>query len=68
MILSGDVWSGARFGADPMPRDGGTSPVVAVLDKLVESAEERRYLYQLVACLRMMLSCVVLVDMPYRVN
>lgn len=55
-----------RFGADPQPRDGGTSPVIAVLDKLAES-ERRSYVYQLVACLRIMLSCLVLVEMPYRV-
>lgn len=56
-----------RFGADPMPRDGGSSPVVAILDKLLESPG-RRYLYQLVSCLNILLSCITLIDMPYRVK
>lgn len=49
-----------------MPQDGGISPIVAVLDKLTESAGSH-YLYQLVACLRIMLSCVTTIEMPYRV-
>lgn len=59
----------SRYGADPMPLDGGTSAIVAVLDKLLESTSppRRSYLYQLVSCLNIVLSSVTMIDMPYRV-
>lgn len=55
------------YGADPRPQDGGTSPVIAILDKLMES-EHRSYVYQLVSCLRIILSCLAIVEMPFRVR
>lgn len=59
-----------RYGADPMPCDGGTSAIIAILDKLLESSSppRRSYLYQLVSCLNILLSSVTIIDMPYRVR
>lgn len=55
-----------RYGAEPNPADGGISPVMALLDKLVESPK-RRYLYQLVSCLQIILRAVPIIEMPFKV-
>lgn len=55
-----------RYGAEPSPIDCGITPVVALLDKLVESPN-RRYLYQLVSCLRILLRAISIIEMPFKV-
>ncbi|XP_055620669.1 uncharacterized protein LOC129764978 [Toxorhynchites rutilus septentrionalis] len=54
-----------RHGADPTPADGGSSPIVSILDKLLEY-ESRGYPYQLVSCLRLLLRCTIMVELPYK--
>ncbi|KAJ6640084.1 hypothetical protein Bhyg_12833, partial [Pseudolycoriella hygida] len=54
-----------RYGAEPNPNDGGLSPVLALLDKLVESPK-RRYLYQLVSCLKILLRAISIIEMPFK--
>ncbi|XP_037922004.1 uncharacterized protein LOC119658603 isoform X3 [Hermetia illucens] len=53
-----------RYGADPAPPDGGSCPVIALLDKLME--KERRYTYQLVSCLQILLRNITTIEMPYK--
>lgn len=53
-----------RYGAEPSPPDGGSSPVISLLDKLLE--KERRYTYQLVSCLQILLKNISLIEMPYK--
>ncbi|XP_035777442.1 uncharacterized protein LOC118458754 [Anopheles albimanus] len=59
-----------RHGADPgCPDDGaGTSPVLAVLDKLSECERPLGYPYQLVSCLRLLLRALTLIELPYKPN
>ncbi|XP_053695659.1 uncharacterized protein LOC128743156 [Sabethes cyaneus] len=54
-----------RHGADPNPDDGGASPVISILDKLLEY-ESRAYPYQLVSCLDLLLRCTIMVELPYK--
>ncbi|XP_037026489.1 uncharacterized protein LOC119067538 [Bradysia coprophila] len=54
-----------RYGAEPSPTDGGIPPVLALLDKLVESPK-RRYLYQLVSCLKILLRTISIIEMPFK--
>ncbi|KAI9584460.1 uncharacterized protein LOC119635123 [Glossina fuscipes] len=53
-----------RYGAEPNPPDGGSSAVLALLDKLTENG--RNYLYQNVSCLQILLRNIPLVEMPYK--
>lgn len=53
-----------RYGAEPLPPDGGSSTVIALLDKLME--KERRYTYQIVSCLHILLRNIPLIEMPFK--
>ena len=55
-----------RFGADPKPYDGGIIPVIAVLNKLLDY-DDRRYPYQLEACLKILMRAIPYIEMPYKV-
>ncbi|EDS45085.1 conserved hypothetical protein [Culex quinquefasciatus] len=54
-----------RHGADPNPDDGGAPPIISLLDKLREN-ENRSYPYQLVSCLKLLLTCTVMIELPYK--
>ncbi|XP_029710581.1 uncharacterized protein LOC109427438 [Aedes albopictus] len=54
-----------RHGADPNPDDGGSSPIISLLDKLREY-ENRSYPYQLVSCLKLLLRCTIMIELPYK--
>lgn len=56
-----------RHGANPVPFDGGISPVLAILDKLMEY-EDKVYPYQLCACLNLLLLAIPFIELPYKVN
>lgn len=70
-----EVWSNLnslnllsiRHGANPVPFDGGISPVLAILDKLMEY-EDKVYPYQLCACLNLLLLAIPFIELPYKVN
>lgn len=57
-----------RFGANPNPLDGGTPPVLAVMEKLMEFEESGSYPYQLVSCLKLLLLAIPFVELPYKVS
>lgn len=57
-----------RHGANPSPHDGGISPVLALLDKLVEFNETGSYPYQLVSCLKILLLALPFIELPYKVK
>ncbi|XP_059620934.1 uncharacterized protein LOC132264673 [Phlebotomus argentipes] len=54
-----------RYGANPNPTDGGSSAIIALLDKLLES-KDRRYPYQLEACLKILMRAVPFIDLPFK--
>lgn len=54
-----------RHGANPTPDDGGASPIISILDKLLEY-EKRSYPYQLVSCLNLLLRCTAMIELPYK--
>ncbi|XP_063704655.1 uncharacterized protein LOC134834058 [Culicoides brevitarsis] len=54
-----------RYGASPNPFDDGLPPVIALFDKLIEY-QDRRYPYQLDACLRLLLKTLSFVEMPFK--
>lgn len=56
-----------RFGADPTPSDDGIPPVYALLEKLAETQQNHRYLFQLVSCLRILLKTIPSIDIPFLV-
>lgn len=56
-----------RYGASTHPSDGGTLPVIAILDKLMESPT-RKYQHQLNACLKIILKTLPQIEMPYKVT
>lgn len=56
-----------RHGANPSPLDGGTSPVLALMDKLVEFEETGSYPYQVVSCLKILLLAIPFIELPYKV-
>ncbi|XP_030564023.1 uncharacterized protein LOC115764883 isoform X1 [Drosophila novamexicana] len=53
-----------RYGAAPQPPDGGTSVIIALLDKLIENG--RNYSYDLVLCLKILLRNVSMIEMPFK--
>ncbi|XP_060645794.1 uncharacterized protein LOC132784288 [Drosophila nasuta] len=53
-----------RYGAAPQPPDGGTSVIIALLDKLIENG--RNYSYELVLCLKILLRNVAMIEMPFK--
>lgn len=59
-----------RFGANPSPQDDGSNPIIALLDKLVESGDQhnRSYSLQLVSCLKILIRATPVVDLPYKVR
>jgi ankyrin repeat and SOCS box protein 17 len=57
-----------RHGANPFPNDGGSSTVLALMDKLLEYEESKSYPYQLVSCLRIIISSIPSVEMPFKVS
>ncbi|XP_055683156.1 uncharacterized protein LOC129790022 [Lutzomyia longipalpis] len=54
-----------RYGANPNPMDGGSNPIIALLDKLLES-EDGRYPYQLESCLKILMRAVPFIDLPFK--
>lgn len=54
-----------RYGANPNPPDGGSSAVLALLDKLTENG--RNYVYQNVSCLQILLRNIPMIELPYKV-
>lgn len=57
-----------RYGANPSPSDGGTSPVLALMDKLLEYEDTGSYPYQLVSCLKLLLLAIPFIELPYKVG
>ncbi|TMW48278.1 hypothetical protein DOY81_006648, partial [Sarcophaga bullata] len=53
-----------RYGAAPNPPDGGSSVVMALLDKLIENG--RNYTFQNVSCLQILLRNIPLIEMPFK--
>ncbi|XP_011295953.1 uncharacterized protein LOC101890633 isoform X1 [Musca domestica] len=53
-----------RYGANPNPPDGGSSAVLALLDKLTENG--RNYVYQNVSCLQILLRNIPMIELPYK--
>lgn len=56
-----------RYGASPNPFDDGIPPVIALFDKLIEY-QDRRYPYQLDACLRLLLKTLSFIELPFKVS
>lgn len=56
-----------RYGANPFPEDDGSNPIIALLDKLIEP-QDRRYSFQLVSCLNILIRGAPVVDLPFKVN
>lgn len=55
-----------RYGANVIPKDGGMMPIVAILDKLVESPEYTEIHVE--TCLKILLKTVPNIEMPYKVS
>ncbi|XP_017874100.1 PREDICTED: uncharacterized protein LOC108621346 [Drosophila arizonae] len=53
-----------RYGAAPQPPDGGTSVIIALLDKLIENG--RNYSCELVLCLQILMRNVPMIEMPFK--
>ncbi|XP_070138178.1 uncharacterized protein stops isoform X2 [Drosophila bipectinata] len=53
-----------RYGASPQPPDGGTSVIIALLDKLIENG--RNYSCELIMCLKLLLRNVAMIEMPFK--
>ncbi|KAM7362264.1 SOCS domain-containing protein stops [Cochliomyia hominivorax] len=53
-----------RYGAAPNPPDGGSSVVLALLDKLIENG--RNYVYQNISCLQILLRNISHIEMPFK--
>lgn len=56
-----------RYGASAQPSDGGTNPVIALLDKLMETSVRQQH-QQLTACLKILLKTLPMIEMPYKVS
>lgn len=54
-----------RFGANWNPRDRGIMPIIAILDKLVESPQNQLHVE---LCLKILLKTVKSIEMPYKVS
>lgn len=57
-----------RHGANSNPCDGGMSPVIALMDKLIEYDEGKSYPYQLVSCLKIIFLSISSIEMPFKVS
>ncbi|XP_065365030.1 uncharacterized protein stops [Calliphora vicina] len=53
-----------RYGAAPNPPDGGSSVVLALLDKLIENG--RNYVFQNISCLQILLRNIPLIELPFK--
>lgn len=56
-----------RYGASSYPRDGGTPPVISILDKLIE-LRGTHHQSQLNTCLKIILKTMPQIEMPYKVR
>lgn len=56
-----------RYGANVQPCDGGSSPIIAILDKLLESPHRKSQI-ELEMCLKILLKAVPFIEMPYKVS
>ena len=56
-----------RHGANPNPFDGSSSPVIALMDKLIEYEESGSFPYQLVSCLKILLLALPFIELPFKV-
>lgn len=54
-----------RYGANSLPKDGGMMPIIAILDKLIETPDTQLHVE---ICLRILLKTIPLIEMPYKVN
>lgn len=54
-----------RYGANVNPKDGGMMPIIAILDKLIDSPECTQI--HVAACLKILLKTVAIIEMPYKV-
>lgn len=57
-----------RHGANPVPNDGGSSMVLALMDKLLEYEESKSYPYQLVSCLKIIILSISSIEIPFKVR
>lgn len=57
-----------RHGANPIPLDGGSSTVLALMDKLLEYEDSKSFPYQLVSCLRIIILSISCIEMPFKVS
>lgn len=53
------------YGANWNPNDGGMLPIIAILDKLVESPDTQLHVE---SCLKILLKTVPAIEMPYKVH
>lgn len=53
-----------RYGANANPKDAGELPIIAMLDKLVETPQPQ---LNVELCLRLLLKTVPSIEMPYKV-
>lgn len=53
-----------RYGASAHPKDGGMMPIIAILDKLIESTYGQLHVE---ICLKILLKTVPSIEMPYKV-
>lgn len=53
-----------RYGANSNPADGGSLPIIALLDKLLDSPDRQ---IQVELCLKILLKTVPFIEIPYKV-
>lgn len=53
-----------RYGANSHPKDGGMLPIIAILDKLIDTPCAQIHVE---ICLKLLLKTVALIEMPYKV-
>lgn len=54
-----------RYGANANPTDGGSLPIIALLDKLLDDPYNQIHVE---ICLKILLKTVPAIEMPYKVN
>jgi ankyrin repeat and SOCS box protein 17 len=56
-----------RYGGNPNGDEAGTSPILALMDKLID-CESGSYPYQLVSCLKLLILAVPFIELPFKVK
>lgn len=64
LLFSSTFWWCWRYGANMNPKDAGELPIIAILDKLVESPQPQLHVE---LCLKILLKTVPSIEMPYKV-